>query len=243
MNSKVKITCVQCGIEFMTWPSYAKDSKKFCSRICVNKSLTGKVPVAHARLMDMIQAGHRWTNRKRGQNKKCAVCDTVFYLPLSSVKTGTRKTCSLKCRSILRNGAPSKNVGRKATEETKRKQSEAHKRIGNKPPVQYGSQNCKWNGGTTKEAAKIRGSVEYKAWRVSVFERDNYTCVLCGQVGGQLNADHIQPFAFYPHLRFELSNGRTLCVPCHKNTDTYLSKAKLGRLNNLVLSEGAASGS
>lgn len=30
----------------------------------------------------------------------------------------------------------------------------------------------------------------------------------------------------FPELRFELSNGRTLCVECHQKTDTYGEKAK-----------------
>ncbi len=59
-----------------------------------------------------------------------------------------------------------------------------------------------------------------------MFVRDDYTCVWCGQLGGTLNADHIKPFSTHPELRFDLDNGRTLCVECHKQTDTYLSKAK-----------------
>jgi len=65
------------------------------------------------------------------------------------------------------------------------------------------------------------GSAFDREWRIAVFERDNYTCQLCGVRGGRLQADHIKPFKAFPELRHDLSNGRTLCVPCHKTTPTY----------------------
>lgn len=78
-----------------------------------------------------------------------------------------------------------------------------------------------WKGGITSENRRIRVSSRYKLWRTAVYERDNYTCQDCGVRGGKLNADHIKPFAGFPELRFELSNGRTLCVPCHIKTPTF----------------------
>lgn len=84
-----------------------------------------------------------------------------------------------------------------------------------------GSQNANWKGGRKTAGAKIRASDKYKLWRKAVFERDNFTCISCRQIGGELHADHIKPFAYYPRLRFALSNGRTLCKPCHEKTDTY----------------------
>jgi len=100
--------------------------------------------------------------------------------------------------------------------ETRKKMSEARK----------GSKCIFWKGGTTSEGMKIRSSFEYRLWRESVFKRDNWTCVWCGKVGGKLNADHIKPFCDYPELRFAIDNGRTLCIECHKKTDTYLCKAR-----------------
>jgi 5-methylcytosine-specific restriction endonuclease McrA len=78
-----------------------------------------------------------------------------------------------------------------------------------------------WKGGISPENKKIRRSKEFREWRKSVFMRDKWTCVWCGQVGGELHPDHIKPFSLFPELRFELSNGRTLCVPCHRKTDTW----------------------
>ncbi len=85
----------------------------------------------------------------------------------------------------------------------------------------------KWKKSSiTPEHLRIRGSIKYRLWRLSVFERDQFTCQSCGQKGGKLNVDHIRPFAHYPELRFDMNNGRTLCVSCHRQTDTYGGKTR-----------------
>jgi hypothetical protein len=89
-----------------------------------------------------------------------------------------------------------------------------------------GQNNPNWKGGITPINLFIRHTLEYKLWRKSVFERDNYTCIWCKQKGGVLNADHIKPFSQYPELRFAIDNGRTLCVDCHRTTDTYGNKTR-----------------
>lgn len=67
-----------------------------------------------------------------------------------------------------------------------------------------------------------------------MFKRDNYTCVICGQRGGKLNADHIKPFALYPDSRFDLDNGRTLCFNCHTKTETYGYKSAIKTRGNVI---------
>lgn len=78
-----------------------------------------------------------------------------------------------------------------------------------------------WRGGVTPANEKARRSLQYREWRRAVFTRDAYTCQLCWLIGGRLNADHIQPWALHPDLRYDVSNGRTLCEPCHRDTATY----------------------
>lgn len=84
-----------------------------------------------------------------------------------------------------------------------------------------GSSSPNWKGGVTPLYKKIRKSVEYKLWRNAVFTRDGWRCMWCRKRGGRLNADHIKPFSKYPALRFVVNNGRTLCEPCHRKTDTW----------------------
>jgi len=96
----------------------------------------------------------------------------------------------------------------------------------NMSKARRGERSPFWRGGVTSANKIIRESAEYRLWRESVFQRDNWTCVFCGVRGAELHPDHIKPFAYFPKLRFELSNGRTLCAPCHRGTDTYGSKAK-----------------
>lgn len=119
--------------------------------------------------------------------------------------------------------------GRKQSEYTRNKiaSSNLGRKVWNKgvKSLICGDKHPNWQGGKTKINTKIRNSAEYREWRKSVFVRDNYTCQMCFVQGGLLHADHIKQFAYYPELRFELSNGRTLCVPCHKTTDTYMWKS------------------
>jgi hypothetical protein len=68
--------------------------------------------------------------------------------------------------------------------------------------------------GTPTSAPNQRHSESAINWRQSVFEKDNYTCVACG-CRGKLQAHHIKPWAEYPTLRYEVSNGVTLCPQCH----------------------------
>ena len=108
---------------------------------------------------------------------------------------------------------------RAVSKETRRKMSAAHADF-------TGPRNPNWRGGVTTENVCLRGSRKMKVWRKAVFERDNYTCQTCGTRGGRLNADHIKPFATHPDLRFDVSNGRTLCEPCHRKTPTYGHRKK-----------------
>jgi 5-methylcytosine-specific restriction endonuclease McrA len=105
-----------------------------------------------------------------------------------------------------------------------------------------------WKGGITPLNMQIRSSSVYKEWRKSVFKRDNFTCQHCGRVGGPLHADHIKPFAYliqqvkdiygkivyeqieeYSEL-WEIKNGRTLCLECHKKTKSYLNRHYVSNL-------------
>jgi hypothetical protein len=108
-----------------------------------------------------------------------------------------------------------------------KKQSEDHRR--NSSIAHQGNKSHFWQGGICPINKKIRSNLEYRLWRESVFQRDNYTCLWCGarSRGGfkvYLHADHIKPFALFPELRFALDNGRTLCKNCHETTDTFAGR-------------------
>lgn len=110
------------------------------------------------------------------------------------------------------------HAGKKLPDEWRAKISAA--KIGKPAPHKAGA-NCPfWKGGVTPVHLAIRMSLDYSLWRKAVFARDGYRCVSCGK-GGAIEADHIKPFAQFPDLRFAVSNGRTLCVGCHKATETY----------------------
>lgn len=82
-------------------------------------------------------------------------------------------------------------------------------------------ENGKQGGRPTKkskddmeESKRARNSYDYIKWRDSVYERDSYTCQMCGSKN-KINAHHKKNFDDFPDLRFDIDNGITLCEKCH----------------------------
>lgn len=79
-----------------------------------------------------------------------------------------------------------------------------------------GKNHPNWQGGKTELVQKLRNSKEYAKWRKLVFERDKYICKICGYDKGHiLEAHHYMMFSKNENLRFDVSNGITLCQRCH----------------------------
>ncbi len=212
---------------------------KFCSQTCSNR-FNGRL--------------HRRPNRL------CAFCNVEFYSktkstifcshkcftekrkldggyskPRAKWSTEQKEAHSKRIKAYFDNGGVSCNKGKKLPERS----GPNHHFWGKKRPELSGAKNNNWKGGITPIKKAIRHMLEYKHWRKSVFERDNFTCQECRAKGVHLNADHY-PKSFgrivlENNIRtltqaigceelWNLNNGRTLCLQCHKQTDNYLWK-------------------
>lgn len=81
-----------------------------------------------------------------------------------------------------------------------------------------GNKNPNWQGGKTPYNRKYHGTERWRTWREKVYKRDNYTCQDCKQRGGKLHPHHIIPISKDPSPKnvFNIDNGQTLCVGCHR---------------------------
>ena len=56
----------------------------------------------------------------------------------------------------------------------------------------------------------------YKKFRTDVLKRDKFTCKMCKTKKKKVYVHHIRKWASASSLRYEVSNGITLCYNCHK---------------------------
>ena len=84
-----------------------------------------------------------------------------------------------------------------------------------------GEKHHAWIDGRSRSREQERSTEmkhgQYREWRRRVFERDGFKCRICFAKGTQ-NAHHIKTYRKFPKLRYELSNGITLCSTCHRIT-------------------------
>lgn len=81
-----------------------------------------------------------------------------------------------------------------------------------------GANNNQWKGGISSERDVAKASREYAEWRLMVYRRDHFMCVLCLKHCDKPHAHHLKRFSDFPELRYDVNNGATLCEPCHKQT-------------------------
>jgi len=157
-------------------------------------------------------------NKKDKIFKNCMECHKQFSV--HPYRVNSSKYCSRKC---TRNS-------QEISLERRQKMS-----------LSMRGKNTKFGDGisVTPLRISIRGLMQYKIWRTHVFQRDEYCCQECkDSKGGNLNADHIIPFstilqiykiktieeALACEFLWDIRNGRTLCVPCHRKTPTYAGR-------------------
>jgi hypothetical protein len=97
----------------------------------------------------------------------------------------------------------------------------------------WGAKNPNWRNNSTIRNLSERLTRKYRNWRKKILERDEYRCIQCDSTE-KLHVDHIRRFSEFPELRYEMTNGRTLCAPCHRKTANWGSrKAERRRLLEL----------
>ena len=125
------------------------------------------------------------------------------------------------------------HLGKRVSDATRAKMAETARR---NRAQRSGPNSHLWRGGLTALTKLIRSSAQYAQWRTAIFRRDNFTCIFCGEHGGELNADHF-PITFSEIIRghnittiadalacvelWDTNNGRTLCRECHLKTPTF----------------------
>ena len=223
--NRVLYECDGCGDEIWIIPSRIKEQKYiFCSNKCYKENIgqffRGADNPSYDRgrficeqcgkEFERIKSANRGNyvfcsrecyeehHRQKGRSKEvevnCTICNKKFNVWESRLKYTKDIYCSKEC---------------------------ARKGYG----LKYSGENSpSYNHNMTEEERIIqRKSNEYYLWRKSVFDRDDYTCQVCGDNrGGNLNAHHIINYMENEDLRTNLDNGITLCKECHKKFhDTY----------------------
>ena len=201
----IDVNCKSCGVKFKTHACWIKRGRgKFCSKFCRSKfgytNNPNAINIGRAIAKDK---GVKFGRPTKQHEIKCHQCSKNF---IHHTCDTNRKYCSISCYNKTR-----PNMVRKK---------------GYKILKATGENHYNWKGGEISEIKRLRDSPAYKEWRLSVFRRDHYTCQECGAKNKKgenyiFHADHIKSFAIYPDLRFDINNGRTLCIDCHKKTPTW----------------------
>lgn len=229
--------CDFCKKEFQVKPQRIHKAK-FCSYECYWEFLIGKPSGKKGRKLSEAQ-------------KRTIAGKSIFqkgYIPWNKGKPHLRKEehplwgkhhseetrtmMSEAKKRLYESGWKVWNYGKHLSEETKEKIRKARAKQKNIP---RGENHYFWRGGISPLKKRLATCFRRRQWRRAVFERDRFTCQQCGVRGGHLEADHIVPLymilkgnkittfeeAMQCESLWDVNNGRTLCLLCHRKTETW----------------------
>ena len=127
-------------------------------------------------------------------------------------KKGTKRSLETRLKmSLASKGKPKSLEHRKMLSLAKLGKKSAC--IGQKRPSMTGENNPRWIKDRTKiKHQEDRNNPEYKQWRTHIWLRDNFKCKIANpECKGRIEAHHIKVWKEYPKLRYQISNGITLC--------------------------------
>jgi 5-methylcytosine-specific restriction endonuclease McrA len=152
---------------------------------------------------------------------KCAFCRKTAWVLRRKVEERGQRFCSRRCanfwNSRKRAGRPPCEcgcgllIGPQAT-----RFISGHNPRAPRAPLR-GPANPRWSGGPKRPHL----SPEHRTWREAVFRKDDYTCQNCGARSSAgnpvyLQAHHVKRVVDEPFAAFDVDNGQTLCLECHR---------------------------
>ena len=196
------LTCPRCGKQFNKHPAGLKRNKSgvtYCSRVCrfADKRIKRICPTC-SKQFTIIRS---WSGSANNFcSRKCAHTGLRVEKPIL--------TCAFCGKGFARYPSEIKKMGERGYRHVfcSHKCRAAMIAAQFNPPVPY----------LGEHTSCIRNGRETVKWRKAVLMRDSYTCQECKAANVLLCAHHIKPYILYPELRYAVTNGITLCYPCHE---------------------------
>lgn len=233
-DSIVTVECPNCRDRRDTPYWYIKKAgHSLCKGCARTLDLTGK---KFGRLRVLKYAG-RGNGKGHGSRWLCECeCGELRIIPTGSLTSSNTMSCGCKNRdeTSLRRGNKSPLWGGGKITLSCEVCGKKYKR---KPAAarssKFCSKTCKgvwmsenlsgenshnWNPSLTMEERIIgRSYADYKRYVTAVFERDNYTCSVCGRHGGEFQVHHLYSYKHYPEYALDVDYGVTVCIGEHRD--------------------------
>ena len=195
---EVLIECPVCHTQRYAAYRRIKDNQRCHS--CALKSLIKTLSIG--------EKYHRWIildiGSKPGRSLCRCDCGTIKEVGNYSLTSGRAYSCGCFRKE---------NAAKNMRETTKKQRRENHPN---------------WTGGISDERDLFHAKKETKDWKKYIYEKDEYTCKSCGQVGYKLNVHHIQSYSEHIDLRLDPDNGITFCDNCHRNFHKIYGRKNIG---------------